>query len=66
MQEANKNDLKRIIEIDLKNKKLNQEWQNGNYDITSEEIVIEENEIESVFKEKINEIDNNIKEREIS
>ena len=66
MQEANKNDLKRIIEIDLKNKKLNQEWQNGNYDITSEEIVIEENEIESVYKEKINEIENNIRERENS
>lgn len=63
-QEDYKNSLRNTITLDLKNEKYNEEFNKGNYDIIPEEIFVAEEEINAKYKEKLQEIEDSIKERE--
>lgn len=66
MQEKYKITCKDEIINNLKNQKYNEEFNNRNYDILPEDINVSEEEIEVKYKEKIQEIEDSIKERENS
>lgn len=63
IQNENKSKLRDLVTHELKNKIYTEEFNKGNYEISEEDIVVPEKDIDAKYEEKLSEIEELIEER---